>query len=117
MLKVENKCAVGCPTHLGVAFPPLSALQRPLPPLQERLPLSQYRRPLLGTGLCGALTTFSAMHLELVRMIDADRWALATAYAAASILAGFAAVLAPVSAWALSAALARARRTGSLGHY
>jgi CrcB protein len=26
--------------------------------LQERLPLSAYRRPLLGTGFCGALTTF-----------------------------------------------------------
>jgi CrcB protein len=29
--------------------------------LQERLPLSAYRRPFLGTGLCGALTTFSTM--------------------------------------------------------
>src|SRR4051794_19983254 len=28
--------------------------------LQERLPLSRYRRPLLGTGLCGALTTTRA---------------------------------------------------------
>ncbi len=26
--------------------------------LQERLPLSSYKRPLLGTGLCGAFTTF-----------------------------------------------------------
>src|SRR5580693_3714145 len=25
--------------------------------LQERLPLSSYRRPLLGTGLCGGLST------------------------------------------------------------
>ena len=25
--------------------------------LQERLPVSAYRRPLLGTGLCGGLTT------------------------------------------------------------
>jgi CrcB protein len=27
--------------------------------LLERLPLSSYRRPSLGTGLCGGLTTFS----------------------------------------------------------
>ncbi|HEU4657520.1 MAG TPA: fluoride efflux transporter CrcB [Capillimicrobium sp.] len=61
--------------------------------LQERLPLSAYRRPLLGTGFCGALTTFSTMQLELLRMLDAGDWALALAYAAASVVAGFAAVL------------------------
>ena len=60
--------------------------------LQERLPLSAYRRPLLGTGLCGALTTFSTMQLELLRMLDADRFGLAVAYAAVSVTAGFAAV-------------------------
>ena len=43
--------------------------------LQERLPLSAYRRPFLGTGLCGALTTFSTMQLELLRMLDARRTA------------------------------------------
>jgi CrcB protein len=60
--------------------------------LQERLPLSAYRRPLLGTGFCGALTTFSTMQLELLGMLDAGRTALAAAYAAASIAAGFLAV-------------------------
>ena len=61
--------------------------------LQERLPLSAYRRPLAGTGFCGALTTFSTMQLELVRMLDAGRYGLAAGYAAASVAGGFAAVV------------------------
>ena len=60
--------------------------------LQERLPLSAYRRPLLGTGLCGALTTFSTMQLELLQMLDRGAWGLALAYAGASVAAGFLAV-------------------------
>ncbi len=60
--------------------------------LQERLPLSTYRRPLLGTGLCGALTTFSTMQIELLKMIDVGRYGTAAGYAAASILAGYGAV-------------------------
>jgi CrcB protein len=60
--------------------------------LQERLPLSSYRRPLLGTGFCGAYTTFSTMQVELLRMVDGDRYGLALGYATASIAAGFAAI-------------------------
>ena len=60
--------------------------------LQERLPLSAYRRPLLGTGFCGAFTTFSTMQVELVTMLDAHRVGLAAGYAAASIALGFIAV-------------------------
>ena len=60
--------------------------------LQERLPLSSYRRPLLGTGLCGGLSTFSTMQVEILKMLDAHAWGLAAGYAAASIAAGYAAI-------------------------
>ena len=60
--------------------------------LQERLPLSAYRRPLLGTGLCGGLSTFSTMQVEILKMISAGAWGLAAGYAAASIAAGYAAI-------------------------
>ena len=49
-------------------------------------------RPFLTTGFCGALTTFAALQLELLRMLDAERFGVAAAYAAASIAAGLAAV-------------------------
>jgi CrcB protein len=60
--------------------------------LQERLPLSSYRRPLLGTGLCGGLSTFSTMQVEIVKMLAAHAWLLAAGYAAGSVAAGYAAV-------------------------
>jgi CrcB protein len=60
--------------------------------LQERLPLSSYRRPLLGTGLCGGLSTFSTMQVELLKMIDVGAYWLALGYAAASVAAGYVAI-------------------------
>src|SRR6266478_590300 len=60
--------------------------------LQERLPLSSYRRPLLGTGLCGGLSTFSTMQVEILKMLDAHAWGLALGYIAASVAAGYAAI-------------------------
>jgi CrcB protein len=71
--------------------------------LQERLPQSTYRRPLLGTGFCGAYTTFSTVQVEALQMLDHDRYLLAVSYAGASIVAGLAAV------WIATAIVRRVR--------
>jgi fluoride exporter len=71
--------------------------------LQERLPRSTYLRPLLGTGFCGAYTTFSTMQLEVLHMLDHDRYGLAAGYTVASIACGYLAV------WLASASVRRVR--------
>jgi len=49
-------------------------------------------RLLWGTGLCGGLSTFATMQFELLSMLDAGHVALAAGYAAASVVAGLAAL-------------------------
>jgi CrcB protein len=71
--------------------------------LQELLPQSTYRRPFLGTGFCGAYTTFSTMQVEIVAMLDRGRYGLAVAYVLASIAAGYSAI------WLTTAFVRRSR--------
>jgi len=54
------------------------------------LPHTQYRRPLLTTGFCGALTTFSTVQVELLEMLEAGRVPLACLYLTVSVAAGLA---------------------------
>jgi len=60
--------------------------------LLAALPPTSGRRPLLTTGFCGALTTFSTIQVELLQMLDAGRVGLAIAYGGGSVLAGLAGV-------------------------
>jgi CrcB protein len=60
--------------------------------LQERLPPSTYPRPFVGTGLCGALTTFSTMQIEAIELLRHHHATLGAVYLAVSALTGLLAI-------------------------
>jgi fluoride exporter len=53
-------------------------------------PEESLAHPFLATGICGTLTTFSTLQLELFEMIEAGNLGLAAAYVAATLVVGYA---------------------------
>jgi CrcB protein len=52
-------------------------------------PEESLHHPFLGTGICGTLTTFSTLQLELFEMVDSGNLGLAVAYCTATIAVGY----------------------------
>jgi CrcB protein len=62
--------------------------------LLARFPHSPWLRPFLAVGVLGGFTTYSTFAVDVVRLADAGRLALAAGYLVASVLGGVLAVLA-----------------------
>jgi CrcB protein len=73
--------ALGAPVRYGVAQLIL-----------ERFPPTRYLRPFVATGFLGAYTTYSTFAVETDLLIKNGHPGIAAAYAAASLIVGFAAV-------------------------
>lgn len=56
-------------------------------------PLRSWRMPLVGTGFCGALTTFSGLCIGSLDLIDGGHTATALAYLGISLLLGIGAAI------------------------
>jgi fluoride exporter len=52
-------------------------------------PEDSLAHPFFTTGICGTLTTFSTLQLELFQMIDGGHLAIAGAYVVATLVVGF----------------------------
>lgn len=61
---------------------------------------------LVGTGFCGALTTFSTFGVETVRLVEDEQWRAAALYAGASVAVGLAAAAVGYGGVAAVAAMA-----------
>ena len=61
--------------------------------LGEHHPHTMYARALLATGLCGALSTFSTLTIELIHLYEHSGLGLACAYGGASLAGGGCALL------------------------